>query len=134
MTGQRDLYIDFLKGLCIICVILTHCLPAEIHKASAFVLWGDMAVPLFLMLQSYHVFRRADNTCMRFLNTFNWRKIWARIIKPFVLITLFTGLILIMSGLEPQSVIRRAIVSGGIGPGSYYVWIYMQFVLLLPVF
>ena len=53
---KRDLFIDFLKGICIICVVLTHNLPQSVMKASVFVAWGDMAVPLFLLFQSYHVF------------------------------------------------------------------------------
>lgn len=32
------------------------------------------------------------------------------------------------------SILKSTIVSGGIGPGSYYVWVYLQFFILLPVF
>lgn len=28
---------------------------------------------------------------------------------------------------------KTVIIGGGIGPGSYYVWIYIQFALLLPI-
>lgn len=133
MPQQRDLFIDFLKGLCIVCVVLTHNLPPAVMKISLFVIWGDMAVPLFLMLQSYHVFKRGANMEMNLKDYYPWQKIWLRIIKPFVLVTLATGVILVIVGHDPMSVIKDAVIAGGIGPGSYYVWIYLQFALLLPL-
>lgn len=133
MPQKRDLFIDFLKGLCIISVVLTHNLPPVVMKASVFVLWGAMAVPLFLMLQSYHVFKRGANMGMNLKDYYPWQKIWLRIIKPFVLVTLATGAILVIVGHDPMSVIKDAVIAGGIGPGSYYVWIYLQFALLLPL-
>lgn len=133
MAKSRDLFIDFLKGLCIICVILTHNLPPAVMKASVFILWGAMAVPLFLILQSYHVFKHGITTSKKFSEYYPWKKIWQRILKPFAIITLATGAILVIAGHDPVSVIKEAIYAGGIGPGSYYVWIYLQFALLLPV-
>lgn len=133
MPQQRDLFIDFLKGLCIISVVLTHNLPEAVMKASVFVLWGAMAVPLFLTLQSYHVFHRGMRPDKKLKDYYPWRKIWHRILKPFALITLATGAILVIAGHDPIATIKGAVISGGIGPGSYYVWIYLQFALLLPI-
>lgn len=133
MPQQRDLFIDFLKGLCIICVVLTHNLPSEVMKATVFVLWGAMAVPLFLTLQSYHVFKHGTASAKKLSEYYSWKKLWYRILKPFVIVTIATGAILVIAGHDPIGVIKGAIVSGGIGPGSYYVWIYLQFALLLPL-
>lgn len=133
MSQQRDLFIDFLKGLCIVSVVLTHCLPQAVMKASIFVLWGAMAVPLFLMLQSYHVFKHGTQIEMKLKDYYPWHKIWLRIVKPFVLVTLVTGAILVIAGHDPIVTIKEAVIAGGIGPGSYYVWIYLQFALLLPL-
>lgn len=133
MLQQRDLFIDFLKGLCIISVVLTHNLPEVVMKASVFVLWGAMAVPLFLTLQSYHVFHRGMRPGKKLKDYYPWRKIWHRILKPFAIITLVTGAILVIAGHDPVSVIKGAVISGGIGPGSYYVWIYLQFAFFLPL-
>lgn len=135
----RNGFIDFLKGLCIICVILTHNLPVSVMKASVFIVWGAMAVPIFLLIQAYHVFNY-DNNCRligkkpkSYKEHYNLSKLWRRIIKPFVLCTLFSGCLLIIIGHDPLKVLKAAIVAGGIGPGSYYVWIYLQFFLLLPL-
>ncbi len=138
MVRQRDVFIDFLKGLCIICVVLTHNLPAPVMKALVFVAWGSMAVPLFLLLQCYHVFnsdklRKEKGLPQKSYREFyNLKKLWHRILKPFFLITLFSGIVLVILGHNPIEVIKGIVYSGGIGPGSYYVWIYLQFFILLP--
>ena len=139
MLKERNLFIDFIKGLCIVCVILTHNLPPFVMKASAFVAWGSMAVPLFLLIQAYHVFRSDADRRLEgipsksFSEHYKLHKLWKRIIRPFVICTLITGIVLILFGHDPQNVFTECIKMGGIGPGSYYVWIYLQFFLLLPL-
>lgn len=139
MPTQRDLFIDFLKGLCIICVVLTHNLPHSVMKASAFVAWGSMAVPLFLLIQSYHVFhtdktrREMGLRSKTYKEHYNLAKLWKRIAMPFIIVTIITGAVLIVFGHDPIEVMKSALLYGGIGPGSYYVWIYLQFFLLLPL-
>lgn len=138
--NRRDIFIDFLKGMCIIGVVLTHSLPVELQKLTAFALWGQMAVPLFLTLQAYHVFRHAIGRRERGLEPlplrqhYNFGKVWTRILSPFVIVTILTGLILAVAGRDINTLLRSCVSSGGIGPGSYYVWIYLQFFLLLPLF
>lgn len=136
----RDIFIDFLKGLCIISVVLTHSLPVVVQKYSAFALWGQMAVPLFLMLQAYHVYsnalrRRHEGLPQLPLHlSYRISKVWTRILRPFLTVTLITALLLALAGRDISTIISSCISSGGIGPGSYYVWIYLQFFLLIPVF
>ncbi len=136
---QRDLFIDFLKGICIISVILTHNLPAPVMSGLVFIAWGEMAVPLFLLVQAYHVFNSnkwyvdLGLPSKTYTQHYNLHKLWSRILKPFALITLFTGVVLILIGNDPKEVLKSALLAGGIGPGSYYVWIYLQFFLLLPI-
>lgn len=136
---KRDLFIDFLKGLCIICVILTHSLPVSIMKGMVYIAWGEMAVPLFLLLQAYHFFNSniirkkkglPPKRCKEF---YCISSLWSRILKPFLIITLITGGVLICLGHNPLEILKTVIKYGGIGPGSYYVWVYIQFFLLLPV-
>lgn len=62
---QKDGYepfIDFLKGVCIILVIITHTIPYEIEHYSLFEIWGRTAVPIFLIIQCYHVFKKPAYT------------------------------------------------------------------------
>jgi hypothetical protein len=63
-----------------------------------------------------------------------FRKLFSRIFRPFLiwlLVELF--LLIVVFGRDPVSMLKSVAVSGGIGPGSYYVWIYVQFAFILPV-
>ena len=129
----RDGYIDFLKGVCIIWVVLTHNLPQHLMDSLGFVVWGDMAVPLFLLLQCYHVFRKGFWTPdIKWSSFYNEKKTLHRIILPFIYTTVCSGILLIISGKPVLNVIKSAVVQGGIGPGSYYFWIYVQFLIIVP--
>ena len=52
-----DPFIDFVKGFCILSVVLTHSLPVWLQQHTLFSLWGGMAVPLFLMIQVFHAYK-----------------------------------------------------------------------------
>lgn len=126
-----DPFIDFLKGLCIISVVLTHSIPDNWQNIIGFPFWGAQAVPIFLIIQSYHVFKK---------DTFilNFNKLFRRIVIPFFLVQfVFVAEIIVKyfcgSGLLTTPIFNF-IKSGGDGPGSNYFWIYLQFALvLLPV-
>ena len=131
MKKERSVAIDFLKGICILFIILAHSLPQTVQRYSLFIIWGGMAVPLFLLLQSYHVFNKGLGSNVK--NTPDLKKVWKRIIQPFLIVLIFSGCLMIILGHDPLQVIKSAIIGGGIGPGSYYVWIYLQFMILLPI-
>lgn len=124
-----DPYIDYLKGVCIFFVILTHCLPWQ--EYMLFSLWGAQAVPLFLLIQTFHVYKCGMDKAVGMPR---FRKLFSRIFRPFLiwlLVELF--LLIVVFGRDPVSMLKSVAVSGGIGPGSYYVWIYVQFAFILPV-
>lgn len=124
-----DPFIDYLKGACIFLVVLTHCLPHT--EYILFPLWGDQAVPLFLLIQVFHAYKYGVDKAVKMPN---FVKLFNRIFKPFLLLLLFeVFLLVVVLQRDPLQVIKTAIIGGGIGPGSYYVWIYIQFALLLPV-
>lgn len=134
--AEYDPFIDFLKGFCIICVVLTHCIFPKLGYYSLFPIWGHPAVPLFLLIQVFHAYKHGiDNV------QFNWLKIWDRIIKPFLFVEVAIILMVILMRLwlatHPDTfagLVKRIIMGGGIGPGAYYPWIYLQFAILLPLF
>lgn len=129
----RDGYIDFLKGVCIVWVVFTHNLPQHLMDSLGFIVWGQMAVPLFLLLQCYHVFRKGFSTPdIKWSSFYNAKKTLHRIILPFIYTTVCSGILLIISGKPVLNVIKSAVVQGGIGPGSYYFWIYVQFLVIVP--
>lgn len=126
----RDGYIDFLKGVCIIWVVLTHNLPPYLQDSIGFSVWGAMAVPLFLLLQCYHVFRKGFSTLnIKWRSFYNVKKLLHRIILPFIFTTVCSAIVLVLSGSPLLNVIKNALIEGGIGPGSYYFWIYVQFLI-----
>lgn len=118
-----DPFIDYLKGVCIIFVIMTHCTTSTMQHDILFCLWGDMAVPLLLMLQVFQTYKKGLSEVK-----INIRKTWDRIFFPFLLAELIAvaGLLLLSKG--NWHVLRQF---GDIGPGAYYPYIYLQFMLLL---
>ncbi|MBR1785721.1 MAG: acyltransferase family protein [Paludibacteraceae bacterium] len=126
-------FIDFMKGLCILWVVLTHSIPYHWQQMIGFPFWGAQAVPIFLLIQSYHYFKHED------LPTVNWGKLFKRIILPYLVVESIIVLHIIIAYLCGSGVLstplRSLFLLGGNGPGSYYVWIYLQFALIiLPLF
>ena len=76
----HDPFIDYLKGICILFVVLNHCLPTEYTNKTLFCLWGSIAVPLFLILQVFHSLKKNIGNI-----TIQYRKIWHRVVYPFLL-------------------------------------------------
>lgn len=133
--NSYDPFIDYLKGICIVLVILTHCIPYTIRHDIFFPLWGSPAVPIFLIIQVFHTYKKGmDN-----VKETNYHKIWQRIIKPFFLTELFliiTTLCLRFTTRELDGLFnyfKMIIKFGGGGSGSYYPWIYSQFAIILPL-
>lgn len=127
-----DPFIDYLKGVAILFVVLTHALPH--HEEMAFCLWIDQAVPLFLLIQVFHAYKHGleGQTLKGKLP-----KMWQRIVKPFVISQGIVLLLLMVAysfmDKSVPTLIQGVVASGGIGPGSYYIWIYLQFFLILPI-
>lgn len=129
MKNGYDPFLDYLKGFCILSVVLNHCL-GPLRSNVFFTYWGQLAVPLFLLLQSYHVFRK-DYTG---ISKTQISKMLHRLFLPFACVTALEFIIYMIFG--DQSLIeltKSTILSGGIGLGSYYMWIYLQFFILIPM-
>ena len=128
--AQYDPFIDYLKGICILFVVLAHCLPKQDYILLS--LWGQQSVPLFLLIQVFHAYKKGEIDINRY---YNFKKLWHRIIFPFLLLVFVQVVLMtIVSDNDLLSILKGVVISGGIGPGSYYVWIYLQFFILLPVF
>lgn len=121
-TGY-DPFIDFLKAYSIICVIIAHILPAEFYKYLLFQIWGDMQVPMFVLIQLFHAYKKGVKPKL------NWSSLLKRIFLPFVAIQ---AIIIVFKALTGGGILLTSfIISGGYGPGSYYIWIYLQIAFLL---
>lgn len=122
----HDSFIDYIKGISILFVVLTHALPFREYLLFPF--WGGQAVPLFLLIQSFHYFKKQEYPRPDF------KKTWKRIVWPFLLQNFIAITILVfLSSHSFKEIMYHTIECGGNGPGSYYVWIYLQFAFILPV-
>ena len=123
-----DERIDFIKGYCILCVVLNHCI--EHMKEVLFPIWGSPAVALFILIQVFHAYKKGPQNAK-----FNLSAIWKRILKPFLFVQFLLIFIWLMYYDMPiTDQLKLIIYKGGKGPGSYYVWIYIQIAFLLPLF
>lgn len=87
-----------------------------------------MAVPLFLIIQTFHAYKKRLNTKIKF------GKIWSRMLKDFFILQAFLIVITIVRNEHSvKEVLFNTLQQGGLGSGSYYVWIYVQFAILLPL-
>ena len=126
----RDLSLDFVKGICIVLVLMNHSIGETFMHNSWFWLWGYPAVPLFLLIQVFHSYKKGFEGIHLRLG-----KIWSRAIVPFLIVQIL--LFTVAFSKDPTvSLIDRLYITiywGGRGPGSYYPWIFIQFAILLPL-
>jgi len=125
----HDPQIDFIKGLCIIFVVWTHCMYREELRAILFPYWGDTAVPLFLLIQVFHYFKKGTATRMP-----SPLKLLRRIVWPFV--AMLAAMFLFQYFLyydATQGAFSLSLYWDKRGPGSYYIFVYLEFALLLPL-
>lgn len=116
-----DPFIDFIKAYAIVCVLIGHTLPFLDYWGYG--LWAGMQVPLFVLVQSFHSFKKDTHNI-------NLKKILLRVILPYLLVqsTVFLYILFFDS-----TKFQYFLLSGGAGPGSYYPWIFIQIALLLPI-
>lgn len=118
-----DPFIDFLKAYSIVCVVFAHIFPAPFYKYILFQVWGDMQVPMFVLIQVFHAYKKEIRPKL------NWSTILKRIFFPFVVVQ---AVILCIKALSGGGILWSSFMdSGGYGPGSYYIWIYLQIAIIL---
>jgi len=129
-NSTQEPFIDFIKGVAIIFVILNHSI--QDLNLVGFPFWGALAIPLFLIIQSWHVFKKDKQK--------TWREMVVQSLKrvflPFYVLQIFflTFLILFRNNSEEiWTILKPFLRSGGDGMGSYYVWIFLQMAILIPI-
>ena len=120
-------WIDGAKGVAILSVILLHSLPCL--REIGWIWHIGQAVPVFLFITAYLISIRFES----FQSYFTWDR-FARMIKrvfvPFVLVLILQVGCLALADKDLS--IKAIIRDGGIGPGSYYIWLYLQSWILIP--
>lgn len=135
MTKTAHLYnVDFVKGLAAISVILLHTLPRGvlIDSLAVFHIW--QAVPMFLFISFYLGFRNLDNkedVLKGYYSKDRFKRIFLKIWLPLLILAVIEAAFFIVIGNNGRAF--GSLICYDNGPGSYYVWCYMQIWLLMPV-
>jgi hypothetical protein len=108
-TGY-DPFIDFLKAYAIIFVVISHSFPTELWKYCLFQVWADMQVPIFILIQVFHAYKKGSAP------TIKWSSLLKRIVIPFFAIQ---GVILffrLFFSLESErNILISSVIGGGMG-------------------
>lgn len=134
-TKDRIQIIDAIKGLAIISVILLHILPGIVLNYTYSSFHIGQAVPIFLFISFYLSFKGIKDRGDSLLNYFNKRRI-GRLLKqvvfPYFIVVICQMIITLLrsdNALEISDICHRLV---GEGPGSYYLWVYLQIWLIIP--
>lgn len=126
-------FIDFIKGLAAVSVILLHTLPAKVLYDSFAIFHIWQAVPIFLFITFYFGFRNLENKPNIFKGYYSIdriKKIFMKLWFPLIILAAFEALFFIFLG--NKKMVLSCLFCYGNGPGSYYIWCYMQLWLLIP--
>ena len=95
-----------------------------------FPFWGDTAVPVFLMIQVFHYYKKGFNITIP-----NALKLWNRVVFPYILIIVLMFLAQFFIYYDTtDGVFSPKLYWDKRGPGSYYIFIYLEFSLIIPLF
>lgn len=140
---QRNHFLDVLKGICIIFIIITHfSWTAEERLIFLFPFWIDMAVPIFMIISGYayslSYTKKSINCIEKAYELGNIVNKMIRYTIPYIIAFIIEQIAFVLMGITSVSVqqipiIGKSFLSGGIGPGSYYYPIMMQFIFMFPV-
>lgn len=136
----RDPFLDLLKGLAILLVIFEHSFNEEIIIKVQHYL-PIQAVPIFMLITLYLSFDklsryRETDIYDEWYNVKRLKSLWTNLLLPFLLITVIAIAIVVIYDCiahKEFSIFLSAIKMGGVGPGSYYIWVYIQIWVLIPL-
>jgi len=125
-----DPQIDYIKGLCILFVIWTHCMNRGELSSILFPYWGDTAVPIFIIIQVFHYYKKGVGVRLPSLP-----KLWKRILRPYiVMVALMFIAQFIMYYNVTNGTFSPSLYWEKRGPGSYYIFIYLEMAFVIPLF
>lgn len=139
MPQKRNRTIDFLKGISILLVLITHyAWTAEQRSIILFPYLIDMAVPVFMIISGYVgalSFRNHE------VNTFSDAYMATSIARKVIRYSVPFLIIVLWQIFDPNVVINvsgklehlRWFLNGTVGQGSYYFPILIQLVFIFPV-
>ena len=136
---KRNPFLDIVKAACILFVIITHDKISESFRLKTlFPFWINMAVPMFMIISGYvYAISFERNKISEIHEAYALNFIMPKFIRytvPFILAYLveLADEIFIRHNYSVASWIFH-FFNGGIGPGSYYYPVLLQFLFIYPV-
>lgn len=132
-TLNRIEGLDFLKGLLILYVIFEHTLPSSVAE-KYFQVFPFKAVPCFFCITFFLMFCKFSRMQNYFEAHYRWDsffRMFKKIFIPFFIVLLAQLIIMLITGRFDE--FQSVFLQGGVGPGSYYPWVYLQLWFLAPI-
>ena len=133
--AKRIHSLDLIKGILIIFIIITHYnWTDEQRRMMLFPYWIDMAVPVFMIISGYVnvlSYQRKEITTLR--EAYEYKEITGKLIRysiPLLMAFAFEVFLYVISGIKID---LSCVLTGGIGPGSFYYPVMIQFVYIYPL-
>lgn len=131
---QRIEFLDYLKAICVLMVIITHYNWTD-KTSPVFTMLINMAVPVFMIISGYNFAmsnrKKAEGKLSKM---YAWTMLKPKLIRflvPFFMICLIEIVLLYIEGRDIN--LGRIFLLGAYGPGSYYVPIMMQLLVIFPI-
>ena len=124
-------FVDFLKGYMILCILFTHACNVwePLRDYSMFYLWACAPTGCFLLISTMHFYRNGVGG-----RRINIGKHVKKVLLPFGVaqIVIVLGIIIFKSlhHFDSEKIITL-IKAGGYGVGSYFPWVYIQYILVM---
>lgn len=133
-STQRIEFLDYLKAICVLMVIITHYDWTD-KSSPFFTMLINMAVPVFMIISGYNFAmsnrKKADGKLGKMYGWDVMKPKLIRFLVPFFAICLIEMALLVVEdrAIHPF----RIFLLGAYGPGSYYVPIMLQLLLIFPI-
>lgn len=136
---KRNNFIDTLKGICIIFVVITHFSWSNEERLHLlFPFWIDMAVPVFMIISGYVYAASFERKQINSIESaYKLKEIVNKFIRytiPYIGIYLAeaVGYLVVKRKADILEMVK-VLLGGGYGPGSYYYPIMLQFMFIFPI-
>lgn len=142
-SKQHNHFVDALKGVCIIFVIVLH-LPWSDEKRLQYLFpfWMNMAVPIFMIISGYvYALSYKRNRIEQIKEAYLLKNVVGKMIRytfPFLVAFTIEMFCLVFSDrfsfpLDGALNPGQLFLQGGLEPGSYYYPLMMQFIFVFPI-
>lgn len=136
---KRNNYLDIVKGICIIFIIVTHfSWGSDERLRFLFPFWVEMAVPVFMIVSGYvyasSFHKNGINSVSR---AYQFENIFSKILRYSIPVFMITIIEFVLYSFNTGKVSAinffMLFLGGGAGPGGYYYPVIIQFVFVFPI-